>query len=241
MRYCGVVGAGYHQVLCALEEVLAPEPPVRLAATFFEPGSVEDVAAEIRSGGDAVAAIAAPIRRPLGDRKLRVCDEELRRRGVFPLPFEESGRRMFQALANRGLYSPAHEDGVSAGLVEEGAFHDCPVFETHPDGVFCALQGRRLPAKRHPLGIQRRIEELLEDHVLDEDGELWYRRIEEIEAAAAALAAHRFALGHACWVGDPDEAVIVLPGSRLPEAFTGEGVIPPVPRAPLGVGREGLA
>ena len=108
-----------------------------------------------------------------------------------------------------------------------------PVFETHPDGVFCALHGQRVPAKRHPLGIQRRIVELLEDHVEDPGGELWFRRIEEIDAAAAALCAHRYAVGHACWVGDPAEGVIVLPGSRLPASFSGEGVVPPVPREPL--------
>jgi hypothetical protein len=49
-----------------------------------------------------------------------------------------------------------------------------------------------------------------------------------------ALCAHRFAVGHACWVGDPAQGVIVLPGSRLPERFSGEGVVPPVTRVPLG-------
>lgn len=232
MRYCGIVPVGPHQVLCVLEEALVEEPPVRLPATFFEPGPAEAVAEAIRSFGDAVVAIAAPIRRPV-EGEIRECDRELRRRGVFPLPFEESGRRMFQALAGYGIYSPDHPEGLTTAPVEEGAYSNYPVFETHPDGIFCALQGRRLPARRHPLGVQRRIEELVEDHIVDEGGELWYRRIEEIDAAAAALAAHRYAVGHACWVGDPDEAVIVLPGSRLPDAFSGEGVIPPVPRAPL--------
>src|SRR5205085_870266 len=83
----GIVGVGAFQVLCTLEEVVAPEPPVRLRATFFEPGSVDHVAAEIRAGGDAVVAIGAPLRRPLEDADLRACDRELRRRGVFPLPF----------------------------------------------------------------------------------------------------------------------------------------------------------
>nr|MDP8943928.1 hypothetical protein [Actinomycetota bacterium] len=122
------------------------------------------------------------------------------------------------------------------GPVEEGAFRRAAVFEVNVDGVFCALQGRRVPAKRHPLGILRRVEELLEDQVDDEGGELWHRRIEEIEAAAAAVTAHRYAVGHACWIGDPGEAVIVLPGARPPAVFSAEGVIPPVPRVPLGEG-----
>jgi hypothetical protein len=107
------------------------------------------------------------------------------------------------------------------------------LFETSPDGVFAALQGRRVPARRHPIGIQRRIEELEHDHVIDSGGDLWQRRIEEIEAAGVALAAHRYAVAHACWLGDPDEGVIVLPGSRIPGRFSAEGVLPTLPRQPL--------
>ena len=232
MRYCGVVAGGSYVHLCALEEVRTPEPPIRLRATFFEPGSVEQVAEAVRGFDETVVAIGAPFSPPAEGRKLRVCDEELRRRGVFPLAYDEAGRRMFQALANRGLFAP-EEDGVTDGTVADGAYTSMPIFETSPDGVFCALHGQRVPAKRHPLGVQRRIVELLDDHVEDEGGELWFRRIEEIDAAAAALAAHRYAVGHACWVGDPAEGVIVLPGSRLPASFSGEGVVPPVPREPL--------
>src|SRR4051812_10397778 len=233
MRYCGIVSGGGYQHLCAIEEVREPEPPIRLRSTFFEPGSVEQVAEAARGFGDPGVAVAAPLAPPRDGRDARGSDRELRRRGVFPLAFEEDGRRMFQALVNRGTFDPEGSDGALEGTVPEGAYTTMPVFETNPDGVFCALHGQRVPAKRHPLGIQRRIVELLEDHVEDEGGELWFRRIEEIDAAAAALCAHRYAVGHACWVGDPEEGVVVLPGSRLPDAFSGEGVVPPVPRQPL--------
>jgi hypothetical protein len=83
------------------------------------------------------------------------------------------------------------------------------------------------------LGVQRRIENLLDNHVIDEGGDLWYRRIDEIEAAAAAVCAHRFAVGHARWMGDPAEGVIVLPGSGPVQPFSTEGVMPPVTRVPL--------
>jgi predicted nuclease with RNAse H fold len=234
MRYCGIVSGGGYQHLCVIEEVREPDPPIRLRATFFEPGSVEEVAEAVRSFGDAAVGIAAPFSSPRNGRELRLCDLELRRRGVFPLEYDEQGRRMFQALANRGLFAPPEDEAEQDGTVEEGAYTEMPVFETNPDGVFSALHGQRVPAKRHPIGVQRRIVELLEDHVEDDGGELWFRRIEEIDAAASALAAHRYAVGHACWVGDPAEGVIVLPGSRLPERFSGEGVIPPVSRVPLG-------
>jgi predicted nuclease with RNAse H fold len=232
VRYCGIAVSGDYLHLCALEEVRTAEPPIRLQASFFEPGSAEDVAAEVRAG-ETVVAIASPIGGPRAERNARVCDVELRRRGVFPLDYEDAGRRVFQALAGRGLFSPHDAGDVVTGPVDDGAYREAPVFETHPDAVFCALQGLRVPAKRHPFGIQLRIEELVDEHVEDDGGELWYRRIEEIEAAASALCAHRYAVGHACWVGDPEEGVIVLPGSRLPDAFSGEGVVPQVPRVPL--------
>lgn len=220
MLYCGVVAAGPYVQLAALEEVRTDEPPVRLHARFYEPGTVESVGAELQNLGEVAVGVGLS----LGQG--RRADAELQRRGVPALPPADAGQRLL-AAAGLPLYQPDEQAG---GLVPDGAYATAPAFETHPDGVFFALRGIRLPAKRHPLGIQMRIEELADEHV-EED--LWHRRIEELEAVAAALAAHRYAVGHACWVGDPAEGVIVLPGSRLPETFSGEGVIPPVPRLPL--------
>jgi hypothetical protein len=114
------------------------------------------------------------------------------------------------------------------GEVPEGAYRETPLFPTDPDRVFWALQGRRLPAKRHPYGMQLRIEELVGDRIVDEGGELWHRRIEELDALACALCAHRFAVGHASWVDG-----VVLPGTSLPEEFSTRGVMPPVERINL--------
>lgn len=231
MRYCGIAVGPEFQHLCVLEEVREPEPPIRLGATFYEPGRVEQVVSQIRSLGDAVVAIAAP----RSDGR-RTCDSELRRRGIAPQRPIESGRRLFEALADLGVYEP-DADGLS-GTVEEGAYQEASLFETNLDGVFCALQGRRVPARRHPMGVQLRVQELLDDRVTDADDEeaLWSRRIEEIDAAGAALCAHRYAVGHASWVGDPDECVVVLPGRSLPDRFSPEGVLPPLRRAPLPEG-----
>lgn len=223
--YCGIaLGPGFLQ-LCALEEELTPEPPVRLRARFYEPGEPTAVVAELRALGEIVVGVGAPA----GED--RACDRELATRGVPPMPFSEPAARVYEELADLGLYDPHAPAG--GGQVAEGAFRRAALFETNPDGVFAALQGRRVPAKRHPLGIQIRVEELDHDHVLDEGGDLWHRRIEEIEAAGVALAAHRYAVAHACWLGDPEEGVIVLPGSRVPARFSSEGVLPPVPRHPL--------
>jgi predicted nuclease with RNAse H fold len=222
MRYCGVVGAGPYLQLAALEEVRTEEPPIRLHARFYEPGTPEQVVRELRSAGDVVVGVGAPLA-----PGPRMAEEELRKRGVFPVPAHEGAQAMVEAL---GLAVYA---GGPSEVVDDGAYAATPVFETSPDGVFCALRGLRLPARRHPFGIQLRIDELLDEHVEDDGGDLWHRRIEELEAVAVALAAHRFAVGHACWVGDPAGGVIVLPGSRLPDRFSGEGVIPPVSRIPL--------
>jgi predicted nuclease with RNAse H fold len=223
MRYYGVVGAGPYVQLASLEEVRTEEPPVRLHARFFEPASPEAATAELRAQEHAVIAVGSPLGGPR-----RAADQDLLARGIPALPPHEGAIALVEALS-----LPVYAGGPT-DTVEEGAYAETPVFETHPDGVFCALRGIRLPAKRHPFGIALRIEELQDEHVEDDGGDLWHRRIEELEAVAVALAAHRFAVGHACWVGDPAEGVIVLPGSRLPERFSGEGVIPPVSRIPLG-------
>ena len=193
MHYCGIVPMQRALQLALLEEVRDPEPPIRLTAVFYEPGSPEQVAAELRNLGDVVVAVgpgAEPVAEALG------------------LP----------------TYAP-EEDGH---VVPEGAYQDTPVFPTDPDQVFWALQGRRLPAKRHPYGIQLRIAELIGDRISDEGGDLWHRRIEEIDALACALCAHRFAVGHASWRDG-----VVLPGTSLPEEFSTRGVIPPVERINL--------
>jgi predicted nuclease with RNAse H fold len=231
MKYCGVVPTQSALQLAMLEEVRTPEPPVRLSAMFFEPGSAAQVAAELRSLGEVVVGVGAPLTDPLEGRPRRDCDALLSRRGVGPHPADRQARELAGLLGELPAFAPDADQ--REGQVAEGSYQDFPLFETNADGVFCALQGRRMPAKRHPIGIQRRIEELEQNSVLDDGGDLWHRRIEEIEAAAAALCAHRYAVGHACWVGDPREGVIVLPGSRLPETFSGQGVLPPVERVIL--------
>jgi hypothetical protein len=150
--------------------------------------------------------------------------EEMRRLGDVVAGVGPGAEAVVEAL---GLpaFEPEDPDG---DRVPEGAYRDTPVFPTDPDRVFWALQGRRLPAKRHPYGMQLRIQELMEDRVTDEGGDLWHRRMEELDAVACALCAHRFAVGHASWAGG-----VVLPGTSLPEEFTTRGVMPPVERITL--------
>jgi hypothetical protein len=180
--------------LALIEEVRDPEPPIRLSALFYEPGSADQVAAELRGLGDMVVGV---------------------------------GPGAQEAIDGLGLaeYSPGDDDGPA---IPEGAYRDTPAVPTDPDRVFWALQRRRLPAKRHPYGIQLRIDELERDRIVDESGDLWHRRIEEIDALACALCAHRFAVGHASWIDG-----MVLPGTGLPAEFSTRGVMPPVERISL--------
>jgi len=228
MRYCGVVTLGpAHLQLVVVEELRDPDPPIRLVGSFFEPGSADEVASQVRLWEDeVVVALAGPADPEAGERS---CDAMLADLGVAPArPSAE-----LAALASRlGSMTRFAVEEEGAGAVGDGVYTDAPLIETSADGVFCALQNQRLPARRHPLGIQMRIEELEAEQVIDDGGDLGHRRIEELEAAAAALCAHRYAVGHASWLGGPD-GVIVLPGTAPPESFETRGVVPPVERLPL--------
>lgn len=220
-----------HLQLVTLEEVREPEPPIRLSAGFYEPGSPAGVAAAVTSFDEVVVAIGAPLGEPGHGRPQRVADELLRSRGVRPAAASEAALALRHGLPGLASFEPDSDE--VQGPVPEGAFSSGPLIETNPDAVFCTLQGARLPAKRHPHGMRLRVRELLDDHVDDAGGGLWDRRMEEIDAAAAALCAHRYAVGHASWLGDAVEGVIVLPGTSIPERFETEGVLAPVERLRL--------
>ena len=233
MLYCGVVPLGdEHLQLATLAEVRAPEPPIRLAAELYQPGSPAEVVATISALGEAIVAVGAPLTPPAHGRPARVCDELLSDRRV-PAELPSESAQALRSGLGLAAFAPAADQGPLEGPVPDGAFRDAPLFETTADAVFATLTGHRLPARRHPWGVHLRIAELSDDHVEDDGGELWHRRIEEIDALACALCAHRYAVGHACWIGEPAEGVIVLPGTSLPEEFATEGVLPPVERLPL--------
>jgi predicted nuclease with RNAse H fold len=231
MHYCGVVAVQGALQLAMLEEVRTEEPPIRLNALFYEPGSAAEVAHELHTLGDVVIGVGAPLAGPRNGRPGRDCDALLLRRGVAPQAPTQETRLLADLLRDLAAFAPGGEDRT--GPVEEGAYRRFSVFETNADGVFYALQGRRLAAKRHPFGVWMRIEELAGDHVVDDGGDLWHRRIEELDAAVCALCAHRYAVGHASWLGDPTEGVVVLPGASIPAEFERRGVMPPVERLHL--------
>jgi predicted nuclease with RNAse H fold len=210
--------------------------------------------------GEAVVAIDAPsghrldllktgsaLRERLGVpegryERMRVCDTLLFRRGLplYPVPSAEQpeeawhewmrvGFSLFGALAGLGLFRPDAGDALE-GTVEHGALAGGRVCETYPDAIFCALLGHRPGAKRTPSGLQERIAALKLKGIVDEDGGLWRRTLDELDACAAAYAAYGLAAGNATWVGDPVEGVIVLPTLELKDHYE---KLPPPARAAL--------
>jgi predicted nuclease with RNAse H fold len=263
MRYCGIDVSAKpgNQQLCTLHERRA-SGGLELVATFYEPGSVDQIARTVEGfgRGETVVAVDAPsghrldllaagaeLRARLGlpdgrYERMRVCDALLYRRGLplYPVPSAEEPERawedwmrvgfeLFGALEGLGLYRPPARPGCQ-GEVGDGALAAGRLCETYPDAIFCALLGHRPGAKRTPSGLQERIAVLKLKGVADEDGGLWQRTLDELDACAAAYAAYGLAAGVGTWVGEPDEGVIVLPSLQLRDRYT---KLPPPRRVPL--------
>jgi len=250
--FCGIdVSArpANQQLVTLHERVTAGE--TELVATFYEPGTVADVASTVLGfGGEAVAAVDAPSGRrldllapgsalrealdlPAGRyERHRVCDALLFRRSLplYPVPAAGQalsrweqwigvGFELFAALEGMGLYRPRADNGVVEAAVGDGALRYGRLVETYPDAIFCALLGHRPSPKRTPWGLQQRIAALRLRNIVDEDGGLWHRTLDELDACAAAYAAYTLVDGSGSWVGDPREGVILLPVARLLDRY----------------------
>jgi hypothetical protein len=211
-------------------------------------------------GGEAVVAVDAPSGHrldllapgePLRDElglppgrfeRHRVCDALLfrRRLPLYPVPSASQplaawerwigvGFSLFAALASLELFRPQGGSAVQ-GRVDEGALRFGRLCETYPDAVFCSMIGHRPSPKRTPWGLQERIAALKLRGIVDADGGLWHRTLDELDACAAAYAAYVLASGGGSWVGDPREGVIVLPVDELLARYD---PLPPPARAPL--------
>jgi hypothetical protein len=211
-------------------------------------------------GGEAVVAIDAPsgprldllaggmpLRAELGlpdgrYERMRVSDALLfrRRLPLYPVPsadqplarwegWMEQGFALFGELEPLGLFRPDARGAVHAA-VGHGALRFGRLCETYPDAVFCSLLGHRPPPKRTPWGLQQRIAALRLRGVTDDDGGLWHRTLDELDACAAAYSAYALSAGTASWVGDPREGVIVLPVPELADRYD---PLPPPRRAML--------
>ena len=255
-----VSGTPSHQQLCTLHERRGGDGLELVATFYEPGDVESVARTVLGFGGEAVAAIDAPSghrldllaagqprRAQLGlpdgrFERHRVCDALLfrRRLPLYPVPAPTQalaswerwiglGFELFEALAVLGLFTPeAH--GALEGRVEPGALGFGRLCETYPDAVFCSMIGHRPAPKRTPWGLQERIKALQARGVVDTDGGLWHRTLDELDACAAAYAAYTLTNGGGSWVGDPREGVIVLP---VPELLPRYDPLPPPARARL--------
>lgn len=263
MRYCGVDVSARpgNQQLVTLHERRSADG-LELIATFYAPGTVEQVARTVEGfgRGESVVGVDAPsghrldllapgspVREAIGVpegryERMRVCDALLFRRGLplYPVPKQGQpqtaweawmyvGFQLFAALEPLGRYLPAPSDAYQDAVGDHALAHG-RLFETYPDAIFCSLLGHRPSPKRTPWGLQQRIAALKQQGVVDEDGGLWHRTLDELDACAAAYAAYGLAAGLGTWVGDPQEGVIVLPTEELLGRYD---KLPPPARAAL--------
>jgi predicted nuclease with RNAse H fold len=221
-----------------------------VAQTILGFGGEAVVAIDAPSGPrlDLLAAgmpLRATLQLPDGRyERMRVCDALLYRRRLplYPVPaadqaltrwqgWMQEGFALFAELEALELFRPDASFGSAVeGAVGDGALRLGRVAETYPDAVFCSLLGHRPPPKRTPSGLQQRIAALKLRGVVDDDGGLWQRTLDELDACAAAYTAYALATGRGGWVGDPREGVIVLPVARLADRYDR---LPAPRRAPL--------
>jgi predicted nuclease with RNAse H fold len=249
-----------NQQLCTLHERRGTEGVELVATFYAPGTVEAVARTVLGFGGEAVAAVdapsghrldllaaGAPLRDELGlpagrFERHRVCDALLfrRRLPLYPVPSANQalaawekwigvGFELFAALAPLGIFRP-EAAGAVMGRVDESALRFGRLCETYPDAVFCSLLGHRPPPKRTPWGLQQRIATLRMRGIVDADGGLWHRTLDELDACAAAYAAYALAAGTGSWVGEPREGVIVLPVAELADRYD---PLPPPARAPL--------
>jgi predicted nuclease with RNAse H fold len=224
-------GGGTLELVATFYEPGTVESVARTIEGFGRGGSVVAVDAPsghrldlLAPGSAARAALGLPEGRY---ERMRVCDTLLFRRGLplYPVPSEGQRRaaweqwiyvgfELFAALAPLGRFTPP-SGGAYEGAVGDHALAHGRLFETYPDAVFCALLGHRPSPKRTPWGLQQRIAALKTKQIVDADGGLWHRTLDELDACAAAYVAYALAVGLGNWVGNPAEGVIVLPSREL--------------------------
>src|SRR5215208_8008685 len=151
MRYCGVDISAKpgNQQLVTLHERRAPEGGVELVATFYAPGTVEQVARTIEGFGRGEAVVAvdapsgprldllaagAPLRAALGlpdgrYERMRVCDALLYRRGLplYPVPSAGQSPQGWEQWIGVGFEVYAALSGVGLYRPEPSGRHIAPV------------------------------------------------------------------------------------------------------------------
>ncbi len=255
-----VSGTPANQQLCTLHERRTADDLELVATFYEPGPVDAVARTVLGFGGEAVAAVDAPsghrldllqegaplrttLELPDGRfERHRVCDAMLfrRRLPLYPVPSANQvlavwerwiglGFELFDALSALRLFTP-YGGGAVQGHIGQGELRFGRLCETYPDAVFCSMIGHRPSPKRTPWGLQERIAALRARSIVDVDGGLWHRTLDELDACALAYAAFTLADGSGWWAGDPREGVVLLPGTTLLERYER---LPPPARAPL--------
>ena len=155
--------------------------------------------------------------------KSRVCDWELRRRGIhlYQVPGRDEwagwpaaqkawmavGFDLFDRLRRHGFERPT-TPGMPGSLGAARA-----VLEVYPHASFAALLGRMPASKTTRAGVKERIQ-LLRQHGIDWD---FYFDHDSLDALAAALTGWRYVQGLACGLGAEREGLLWMPVPELAE------------------------
>lgn len=226
----------------------------RLRVVALGDGELDEVADVALSYPRAMCGVDAPLGRNRGlladaayregvgldpgdtYRTYRVCEFELRRRGIFVYNTpEEEDRQASWMLESRRLYDALLAGGYAVWPTEAPR----QMFETYPQGAFTALAGRRPYPKAglegrlqrqlvlHEAGINvpdpiRTLEEWTRYRLLR--GELNLDRVrthDELDALVSAYTAYRLATEPHQTIapGDPSEGQIVLPVPELADSY----------------------
>lgn len=149
-----------------------------------------------------------------GPYKGRVCDRELRRRGIplYEVPdtreaapgWMKVGFRIYDALQEAGYRLPKKTAMVSS------------MIEVYPHASFVTLIGGT-PAKKSAAAGQTQRLEVLERHGLRSPDRMDH---DSLDALVAALTALKFLEGQASAVGDSEEALVWLPVEQVADVYS---------------------
>jgi hypothetical protein len=227
----------------------APGDPEAVARTVLGFGRACAVAVDAPAGRrlDLLAPgrpLHARLDLPTGRfERHRVAEALLLRRGIPLYPVVQgpeagaswharlaAGFAVHAGVAAHEPYRPEAEPGVVEAPVGLGALRFGRVAEAYPDAVLTTLLGHRPAPRRTPWGLQQRIAALRLRGVVDADGGLWHRTLEELDAVTVAYAAYALAENLGSWAGDRREGVVVVPVRELAERYE---PLPPPGRLPL--------
>ncbi len=143
----------------------------------------------------------------------RCCEYELVRRNIQCYCTPPGKARRWNSWMNVGydLYGNLQKAGFE-DFVGQAPLPRRLLIEYFPYASFSVMAGKYLGKKKKPEGRQTRLDLLRQYGVVDD---LEHLKVDQIDALVGAVTAHALRHAKACWVGDKDEGLLVVPGKLL--------------------------